>query len=109
MDDSSTQWVELIAQYGPFALIVFFALPLWAIAKRNVDTATDEETRRYHLRNHRNITWGIFALTFVATVAWGYQQFYIEPSKHDRTSGTAFFCTCSYLRRAGRSRRACPN
>jgi len=85
MDDSSTQWVELIAQYGPFALIVFFALPLWAIAKRNVDTATDEETRRYHLRNHRNITWGIFALTFVATVAWGYQQFYIEPSKHDRT------------------------
>ncbi|MCP4545424.1 MAG: hypothetical protein GY835_03020 [bacterium] len=84
MDDSITQWVELIAQYGPFALFVFFALPLWAIAKRNVDTAKDDETRRYYLRNHRNITLGIFALALVTIVAWGYKQLYIEPSKPDR-------------------------
>lgn len=83
MDDSS-QWIGLIAQYGPFALVVFFALPLWAIAKHNIDTAQVEVTRLHYLRIHRIITWAIFVLALFAIAAWGYQQFYLEPSKSGR-------------------------
>ncbi|WP_293751738.1 hypothetical protein [uncultured Paraglaciecola sp.] len=78
--DHATKWIELLSEYGPYALFVFFALVLWTVAKRNMDKAETDEDRVYHRRNHKIILYGVFVLAAVLVVVWSTDRFYVEPN-----------------------------
>ncbi|TQV87622.1 hypothetical protein [Aliikangiella coralliicola] len=87
IDATDTQqmsfWIEQLAQYGPYALFVFFALILWTVAKRNIDTAKNDKERLYYQRNHRIILYGVFVLATVLVIVWVAQKFFLEHKSGD--------------------------
>ena len=78
--DQATKWIELLSEYGPYALFVFFALVLWTLAKRNMDKAKTDEDRLYHRRNHKIILYGVFVLAVILVVVWSTDRFYVAPN-----------------------------